>query len=132
MIIQCQKCETRFRFDDRLLEEDGVWVRCSRCQHVFFQERAADDHTATKPEIPSVRISDAKRTPEERFPVEEERLPTEIASEISPQPKVDAETLPVEFEKEPSFEEPGADLQQESIGGPAADTAKAEEIEDAD
>ena len=39
MIIQCRKCETRFRFDENLMEGDGVWVRCSRCQHVFFQER---------------------------------------------------------------------------------------------
>ena len=41
MIIQCRKCDTRFRFDDTLIEGDGVWVRCSRCQNVFFQERSA-------------------------------------------------------------------------------------------
>jgi len=40
MIIQCRKCDTLFRFDDALIEGDGVWVRCSRCQHVFFQERS--------------------------------------------------------------------------------------------
>jgi len=38
MIIQCIKCSTRFRFDDSLMGGDGVWVRCSRCQEVFFQE----------------------------------------------------------------------------------------------
>jgi predicted Zn finger-like uncharacterized protein len=132
MIIQCRKCETRFRFDDNLMEGDGVWVRCSRCRHVFFQERAAGDLPAAEPEIPSVRISDARHTPEDRFPVAEERIPTEAKSEIMPQPKAGAEiTLPVEFEKEPSFEGPGADLGRESIGGPAAAGAeKKEESED--
>lgn len=38
MIIQCKQCRTKFRFDDLLMEEDGVWLRCSHCQHVFFQD----------------------------------------------------------------------------------------------
>jgi predicted Zn finger-like uncharacterized protein len=38
MIIQCKQCRTKFRFDDVLMEEDGVWMRCSHCQHVFFQD----------------------------------------------------------------------------------------------
>lgn len=38
MIIQCRQCRTKFRFDDSLMEGDGVWVRCSHCRHVFFQE----------------------------------------------------------------------------------------------
>jgi len=38
MIIQCKQCRTKFRFDDAKIAEEGVWVRCNRCQHVFFQE----------------------------------------------------------------------------------------------
>ncbi|PKN71999.1 MAG: hypothetical protein CVU52_08190 [Deltaproteobacteria bacterium HGW-Deltaproteobacteria-10] len=38
MIIQCRQCRTKFRFDDALMEGDGVWMRCSQCQHVFFQD----------------------------------------------------------------------------------------------
>jgi len=38
MIIQCRQCRTKFRFDDSLMEGDGVWMRCSQCQHVFFQD----------------------------------------------------------------------------------------------
>ncbi len=44
MTIECARCGTQFRFDDSGIEKDGVWVRCSRCQHVFFQnlpQRAA-------------------------------------------------------------------------------------------
>ncbi len=78
MIIQCRKCETRFRFDEKLIEGDGVWVRCSRCQNVFFEERPAGDVLSSAPadpEIPSVRISDAKRISNDRFPLGEERIP---------------------------------------------------------
>ena len=38
MIIQCKRCETKYRFDESLITGEGVWVRCSRCSNVFFQE----------------------------------------------------------------------------------------------
>jgi len=38
MIIQCEKCATKFRFDDELMKKEGVWVRCGRCKHEFFQK----------------------------------------------------------------------------------------------
>jgi predicted Zn finger-like uncharacterized protein len=38
MIIQCGQCRTKFRFADDLMEGEGVWMRCSHCQHVFFQD----------------------------------------------------------------------------------------------
>lgn len=41
MIIRCSKCETKFRFDDEIITGEGVWVRCSRCQHVFFHDNPA-------------------------------------------------------------------------------------------
>ncbi len=49
MIIQCKRCETKFRFDDSLLAGEGVWVRCSRCRHVFFQEGARPSAGETQP-----------------------------------------------------------------------------------
>ena len=36
MIIRCRQCRTKYAFDDALMQGDGVWMRCSRCQHVFF------------------------------------------------------------------------------------------------
>ncbi len=77
MIIQCRKCKTRFRFDESLVEGDGVWVRCSRCQNVFFQERPAGETPSSGPigEIPSVRISAATRVPDDRFPRADEHPP---------------------------------------------------------
>jgi len=38
MIIQCRQCRTKYSFDDALMRGDGVWMRCSRCQHVFFHD----------------------------------------------------------------------------------------------
>ena len=38
MIIQCRQCRTKFRFDDALMQGNGVWLRCSRCGHVYFQD----------------------------------------------------------------------------------------------
>jgi len=51
MIIQCIKCSTRFRFDESLMEGDGVWVRCSRCREVFFQERPVKAEPQEEPVI---------------------------------------------------------------------------------
>jgi predicted Zn finger-like uncharacterized protein len=132
MIIQCRKCETRFRFDDHLMEGDGVWVRCSRCQHVFFQEQTAGNFPAAELEIPSVRISDARRTQDDRFPVADERpLTTGVKAKIPLQPREDAEkTPPVEFEKEPLFEGLEADLGREPLGGQATGVEKEEEAAD--
>jgi predicted Zn finger-like uncharacterized protein len=124
MIIQCRKCETRFRFDDTLIEGDGVWVRCSRCQHVFFQQRPAGDVSAVNPEIPSVRISDARRSPDDRFPAAGERLKrTETQAEAAPTTPIRAEREPeADFGREPSIGGLGEDLGKETLAGlPAAD-----------
>jgi predicted Zn finger-like uncharacterized protein len=37
MIIQCDKCSAKFRFDDALMREEGIWVRCGLCRYEFFQ-----------------------------------------------------------------------------------------------
>jgi predicted Zn finger-like uncharacterized protein len=36
MIIQCEKCRTKFNLDESLLKNDGSKVRCSLCKHVFM------------------------------------------------------------------------------------------------
>ena len=131
MIIQCRKCETRFRFDESLMEEDGVWVRCSRCQHVFFQERPAGNLSSAESEIPSVRISDARRIPDDRFPAGGERpAPDAAKAEIRLQTGTGAEAVQTaEFEKESSFEGLEVDLGREPVAGPSA-VEKEEEVAD--
>jgi predicted Zn finger-like uncharacterized protein len=38
MIIQCEKCERKFRIDDSKIKPPGNRVRCSKCGNVFFVE----------------------------------------------------------------------------------------------
>jgi len=47
MNIECDKCKTRFRFDDALMEAEGVWLRCSRCNNVFFYKNSAESAVAS-------------------------------------------------------------------------------------
>ena len=140
MIIRCRKCDTRFRFDETLIEGDGVCVRCSRCQNVFFEERPSGEPPSSAPvgEIPSVRISDAvrigdaNRIPEDRFPPAEERLPwaeREAASVTSLHPTEAEDEVPVELRKEPILEGIEADIEKEPLGGPSA---AEDELEDLD
>ena len=35
MIIECERCHTKFNLDESLLKESGSKVRCSICKHVF-------------------------------------------------------------------------------------------------
>ncbi|OPY13559.1 MAG: hypothetical protein A4E66_00722 [Syntrophus sp. PtaB.Bin001] len=64
MIIQCIKCSTKFRFDESLMEGDGVWVRCSRCQEVFFQENPVKPEPAEPEPVKSVQTEAEQMTPE--------------------------------------------------------------------
>jgi predicted Zn finger-like uncharacterized protein len=72
MIIQCRQCRTKFKFDDTLMQGSGVWLRCSRCGHVYYQE-----NPLMKPEtiLPSEPVN----------PVEES-IPVEKSAELSTQP----------------------------------------------
>lgn len=55
MIIQCKQCRTKFRFDESQMEGDGVWMRCGRCQHVFFHDNPLNlaKPSASTPAAPS-------------------------------------------------------------------------------
>jgi len=50
MIIQCRACQTKYRFDEARILPDGVWVRCTRCQKVFFQHPPLPPLEVDKPE----------------------------------------------------------------------------------
>ncbi|MGB5219332.1 MAG: zinc-ribbon domain-containing protein [Smithella sp.] len=59
MIIQCKQCRTKFRFDDSNMQGSGIWLRCSRCGHVYFQEnpKAKQPAPAAFPEAESEKIA---------------------------------------------------------------------------
>ena len=35
MIVDCEKCDSKFNLDDTLIQENGSKVRCSVCKHIF-------------------------------------------------------------------------------------------------
>jgi hypothetical protein len=65
MIIECEKCQTKYRFDESLMERDGVWVRCSCCKYVFFQENPSREE--------DVALFDSADDDKESIDVEVER-----------------------------------------------------------
>ncbi len=95
MIIQCEQCETKFRFDESLIPAKGIWVRCSRCRHEFFQH-----HPLVQP------------------PAEEEMLIPDIqADAYKPIPEAlpDIEALTVEKTDEEEGEEKGPAPEKETF-----------------
>lgn len=61
MIIQCKQCRTKFRFDDSQMEGDGLWMRCSRCQHVFFQDNPAALKPVAMPDMEPAPETEGRR-----------------------------------------------------------------------
>jgi predicted Zn finger-like uncharacterized protein len=78
MIIQCKQCRTKFRFDDTFMQGSGVWLRCSRCGHVYFQENTHINKT----ELNSLSGPEPAAMEEEIVPTIEEsaKLPDETPS----------------------------------------------------
>ena len=89
MIIQCKQCRTKFRFDDSHMQGSGIWLRCSRCGHVYFQENPlakkpeVDSLLEAEPELESKPIVSKQKfmSPEEDVHVKENsKPPVEIPS----------------------------------------------------
>ncbi len=74
MIIQCKQCATKFRFKDELMTGKGVWVRCGRCGHEFFEinPRPQEDIVPTLQEAvkatPAVSAAPEATAPPESTP----------------------------------------------------------------
>ena len=97
MIIECERCHTKFNLDENLLKETGSKVRCSICKLVFtaFPPKA-------EPEIEKVPIKETEKamtlTPEEiqeKLGQQEEEIEA-----ISFEDLADLEEGPVEVEGE--------------------------------
>jgi len=61
MIVQCKKCETKFRFDASLIDGEGAWVRCGRCKQVFFLDKPlTDNNTSSRSSQPAEPFMDKR------------------------------------------------------------------------
>jgi len=81
MIVHCEKCGTKFRFDESLIAEEGTWVRCSRCSNVFLLDKAVSGKMATHPDSMSFS-EDIHGSLQEKKPMpDENNLRPEIPQE---------------------------------------------------
>ena len=80
MVIECEKCHTKFNLDEKFLKKTGSKVRCSRCKHLFVAY-----------------------PPESELEVEE--IPVEALEETEPRPSVAEEAAPAQMEAKQAPEE---------------------------
>ena len=50
MIIQCERCNRKFKIDDSLIKPPGSRVRCSKCGNTFFVEKKQYGESKSPPE----------------------------------------------------------------------------------
>ena len=120
MIIHCKQCATKFRFKDELMAGDGVWVRCSRCGHEFFEINTRPDASiapvkeqaaSAKPLTPADVISPPKPVPAAAL---KPLTPADVISppDPPPQPKP-AEGITPEAKVMPAVEEEETEDEEE-------------------
>lgn len=124
MIIQCKQCATKFRFNDEHMMGEGVWLRCSRCGHVFFEVNARQDAipppareegpaAIRDPAVsPVVQDRTVKPEPVVAPVVEEKAVKEEPAAVPAGPPKPKAETGPA-IKKEDELEEEEEEEEEE-------------------
>jgi predicted Zn finger-like uncharacterized protein len=110
MIIQCKQCATKFRFNDELMTGDGVWVRCGRCGHEFFEINtkretfvppAQQQPAPVKQEPPAARKAEAVPAPPEAASARQE-----TAAAPKPLTPADVTAAPAAAITPPADEEP--------------------------
>jgi len=87
MIIQCKQCATKFRFKDEQMTGDGVWLRCGRCGHEFFEANP-------RPQAPARPAEEAPAAKEETFVFSPRPAAKAAEEEISPRAAAATETSP--------------------------------------
>ena len=104
MIIECEKCRTKFNLDESLLKKTGSKVRCSICKHVFTAFPVEAELQIE--EIPAEPVEETKPTP----PAETEVKPPEEVVQGTDFSKTmiqeyDEEIEPISIEDLPIFDE---------------------------
>jgi predicted Zn finger-like uncharacterized protein len=91
MIIQCEECGTKYRFDEDQVSGEGVWVRCNRCGHVFHEKKKAEEKIISLDQVVTPAARQEPRAAAEKMryaeaeeeapPVDEKRLEEPPSSE---------------------------------------------------
>jgi predicted Zn finger-like uncharacterized protein len=98
MIIECEKCGTKYSFDESLIVGEGARVRCSRCKNVFFQENPSRERVS-----PPIEVMEEKES--SRAEIEEETAEQELKKEAPDFDDSLEEKEPVDTELEEKAEE---------------------------
>lgn len=67
MIIQCDRCSTKFKIDDAKVTEEGIRVKCKKCQHIFSVRRPQETFEELKIDE-DLFLSEEGVKEEEEFP----------------------------------------------------------------
>ncbi|MDD2898607.1 MAG: DUF3426 domain-containing protein [Desulfuromonadaceae bacterium] len=94
MIIQCDKCRTKFRLDDSRVSDKGVKVRCTKCKSVF---RVQKDTPEVAPFVSEAAHNDQNETLV--APSEDTLFGTAPVAESSPEYEIGADTT-LQYESE--------------------------------
>ena len=109
MIIQCDKCQAKFKLDDSKVTEKGAKVRCSKCKNIFIVKKEEEPVKAEPAPVPSEAPLEEEKVEEEKPaaekvapPVEEEKPTVEESVEEDELEKLAAAAAAVEEEKPPA------------------------------
>ena len=62
MIIECEKCASKFSLDEALLKSGGSKVKCSMCKHIFIAYPGQQQTTSEEPIQDKALDQDLKET----------------------------------------------------------------------
>ena len=113
MIIQCDKCQTKYRIDDSRVRGRGVKVRCTKCQNIFIVTPPEPEREMEEPSPPPPQQESRKEAEEREGGLQQEGEGT------SEMPGTSEEESPGEErrEEEPSTESPYAYGEMDFGGG---------------
>jgi predicted Zn finger-like uncharacterized protein len=76
MVVECPNCLKKYKFDDSIVEEEPVKVRCRACKHVWVVGREVPKEVTTVAKHEATNVADEDRV--HRPDVEEAREPEPI------------------------------------------------------
>ena len=80
MIIQCEKCQTRFRLDDSRVKDKGVKVRCTKCKNVFRVQKDVTEEEPLAPLFAAEAVQEASFNSETLENYSVSNVPTDLFS----------------------------------------------------
>ena len=114
MIVECDKCHTRYNVDEKKIPATGVRVRCKKCQHVLFIQK--EPVTPPEPEV----VVEREKEPKIPSPAEQEAPPP------PPKPEIPEPPTPVPPDAAPTTP-PATETPHEEVSAPPSGVPPEEE-----